>query len=113
MAAAFPSLAAATCFTPETPRFLLWRDDKTRCVEALQWLRGHYADIGTEFTRLADTLATNSGEWGGWAAGATKALLAPVALSGLIMILAAMSGLQQIQILMVTRSVKHKHSCTH
>ena len=56
-AAVLPCLAAAVCFSPDSPRFLLWRDQKTRCVEALQWLRGQFADIGTEFSRLSDTLS--------------------------------------------------------
>jgi hypothetical protein len=43
-------------FHPETPRFLFAvKDKKADCVNSLQWLRGKMADIGHEYTELADS----------------------------------------------------------
>ena len=51
-----PCLVSASCFAPESPRFLLVKEDKTGCVDSLQWLRGHLSDLAGEFTRIEDTL---------------------------------------------------------
>ena len=44
-------------FHPETPRYLFAvKDKKAECANALQWLRGRMADIGQEYTDLADSI---------------------------------------------------------
>ena len=51
-----PCLVSSSCFAPETPRFLLVKEDKTGCVDSLQWLRGHLSDLGGEFSKIEDSL---------------------------------------------------------
>ena len=51
-----PCLVSASCFAPESPRLLLVKEDKTGCVDSLQWLRGHLSDLAGEFSRIEDSL---------------------------------------------------------
>lgn len=37
---------------PETPRWYISKDKKKRARKALQWLRGQYADVSTEFSEI-------------------------------------------------------------
>lgn len=49
-------------FHPETPRYLFAiKDKKAECANALQWLRGRLADIGQEYTDLADSIILHGG----------------------------------------------------
>ncbi|TRY72458.1 hypothetical protein TCAL_10544, partial [Tigriopus californicus] len=42
---------------PETPRFHFDRVERSKCVNALQWLRGKSSDIGFEYEELAHNLS--------------------------------------------------------
>ena len=51
-----PCLVSTSCFAPDSPRFLLYRNDKTACVDSLQWLRGSLSDLAGEFTQISNKL---------------------------------------------------------
>ena len=97
-----PCLACTSCFAPESPRFLLVKNQKTLCVDSLQWLRGHLSDLGTEFTQLANSLDNSTGSKGMLATLTNKAVLAPVGLSVVLVIIASSSGFYNFFLLFVT-----------
>jgi len=102
LAVSLPCLACTSCFAPESPRFLLVKNEKTLCVDSLQWLRGHMSDLSTEFTQLADCLDKSVGAKALVETVTKKAVLAPVALCVLIIIVASSSGLFSFILLFIT-----------
>ena len=98
----FPCLACTTCFAPESPRFLLWRDKKTECVESLQWLRGDMPDIRTEFTQLSEYLSRSVGAGGVFDSLTKRSVLAPAVLSVFLVIISSCNGVVIFNLILVT-----------
>ena len=99
----FPCLACTSCFAPESPRFLLLKGKKTVCVDSLQWLRGHLSDLGSEFSHLSDYLSKSVGADGVFNSLTKRSVLAPVALSVLLVILTSCNGLVTFNLLFVSQ----------
>ena len=97
-----PCLACTSCFAPESPRFLLVKNEKTLCVDSLQWLRGHLSDLGTEFTQLAECLDKAVGARGVLDTVINKAVMAPVGLCVILVIVASSSGYFSFSLLFMT-----------
>ena len=113
-----PCLVSTSCFAPDSPRFLLYRNDKTACVDSLQWLRGSLSDLAGEFTQISNKLENALGSrWKCFVTWSTiadlifrslfkslkhKSIYRPVLLCFLLISLSSMSCFQSFSLLFIT-----------
>ena len=56
LALCVPCFVSASCFAPDSPRLLLTQNEKTSCVDSLQWMRGSLSDLAGEFSTMSSRL---------------------------------------------------------
>ena len=97
-----PCLVSTSCFAPDSPRFLLYRNDKTGCVDSLQWLRGNLSDLAGEFLQISSRLENAYGSRSLIKSIRRRAVYVPVLLCVIIIGLSSLSCLQNFSLLLIT-----------
>ena len=97
-----PCLVSTSCFAPDSPRFLLYRNDKTGCVDSLQWLRGNLSDLAGEFLQISSRLENAFGSRSLIKSIRRRAVYIPVLLCVIIVGLSSLSCLQNFSLLLIT-----------
>ena len=98
----FPCLLCTTCVAPDSPRFLLWKDKKTECIDSLSWLRGQTFDIRTEFTELSESLNKSVGSDGILITMTKRSVMVPAVLSLFLVIISSCNGVVTFSLIFVT-----------
>ena len=102
MALCVPCLVSTSCFAPDSPRFLLYRNDKTGCVDSLQWLRGNLSDLAGEFSQISSRLENSFGSRSLIKSVRHKSVYVPVLLCVVIVTLSSLNCLQNFSLLFIT-----------
>ena len=102
VALSVPCLVSVLCFAPETPRCLLLSNDKSSCVDSLQWLRGHLSDLAGEFSTLSSRLESSLGSESLIKSLRLRAVYAPILLSLMMMMLTSLNSAPSLHLLFIT-----------
>lgn len=95
-------LVSTSSFAPETPRLLLMKNDKSSCVDSLQWLRGHLSDLAGEFSTLSSRLEKSLGSQSLIKSLQQRCIYTPILISIILMLLSSLYPSQIFQLLFIT-----------